>query len=168
MAQDERAAIAQASLELPTVSVQDFSDDLMSLMHAADVVLCMGGYNTVCELLTLGRRGVVVPRVKPVQEQAIRAERMAARGLLRTLHPDELEPAALWRVLLAELRSRAPLQRLESMQGLERVTAAVFDAIGIAPPGGAHGSSKSSSNQRVPAKPAKRDRSWHPPVPPMQ
>jgi predicted glycosyltransferase len=131
MGQAQRAAIAQASTELANVSVQDFSDDLMSLLGSADVVLSMGGYNTICELLTLHKRAVVVPRIKPGQEQAIRAERMAAHGLLRMLHPDQLTPAALWRALRAELRSQLPLPKLASMHGLERVTAVVFEAIGL-------------------------------------
>ena len=136
MREAPRAAIERAALQLPQVSVQDFSDDMMSLMAAADVVLAMGGYNTVCELLTLHKRAVIVPRVRPVQEQAIRADRMAARGLLRTLHPEQLTPARLWQALRAELHAElhehAPLPRLESMRGLERVTAAIFDSIGLA------------------------------------
>jgi hypothetical protein len=59
---------------------------------------------------------------------------MAARGLLRTLHPDELAPATLWQALLAELaavKRRAPLPKLESMRGLECVTAAVFKLIDL-------------------------------------
>jgi predicted glycosyltransferase len=155
MGEAQRGAIAQATTELPNVSVQDFSDDMMSLMSAADVVLSMGGYNTVCELLTLRKRAVVVPRVQPVQEQAIRAERMAARGLLRMLHPEQLNPATLWRVLRAELRSQVPLRHLESMHGLERVTAAIFDAIGLrAPP-----LRSNPPRARAPHFPS-RERSW--------
>jgi len=132
MGAPKRAAIAQAALELPQVSLQDFSEDMMSLMAAADVVLSMGGYNTVCELLTLHKRAVVVPRVRPVQEQGIRAERMAAQGLLCTLHPDQLTPATLWQALhseLAALARQAPLPTLKTMHGLEFVTAAIFDLI---------------------------------------
>jgi predicted glycosyltransferase len=176
MAEDERAAIAQASAALPSVSVQDFSDDLMSLMAAADVVLCMGGYNTVCELLTLGRRAVVVPRCRPVREQAIRAQRMAARGLLRTLHPDELTPATLWRALRAELHSQVPLARLASMHGLERVTATVFEAIGlehhVPDARDAAAVHNAAVHQRTPARPSNkrdpRDASWHQPTPQVQ
>jgi predicted glycosyltransferase len=132
MADAPRAAIERAAAGLPQVSLQDFSDDMMSLMAAADVVLSMGGYNTVCELLTLHKRAVVVPRVQPVQEQAIRAQRMAARGLLRMLHPDQLTPRALWQTLRAQLNSQAPLPKLNTLHGLERVTAAIFDSIGLA------------------------------------
>jgi predicted glycosyltransferase len=129
---DARSAIERSVQQLPQVSLQDFSDDMMSLMAAADLVLSMGGYNTVCESLTLHKRSVVVPRVRPVQEQGIRAERMAARGLLRMLHPDHLTPETLWTVLQAELTALArntPLPKLKAMHGLERVTAALFDLI---------------------------------------
>jgi predicted glycosyltransferase len=132
-----RNALERAAAQLPQVSVQDFSDDMMSLMAAADVVLSMGGYNTVCELLTLHKRMIVVPRVRPVQEQRIRAERMAARGLLRMLHPDQLTPAALWHALQSELAawsSHAPLPRLRAMSGLDLTTAALFDLIDLAHP----------------------------------
>jgi predicted glycosyltransferase len=151
MGEAPRAAIGRAAAELPQVTLQDFSDDMMSLMAAADVVLSMGGYNTVCELLTLHKRAVVVPRVQPVQEQAIRAERMAARGLLRMLHPDQLTPGTLWQTLRAQLKSQAPLPKLNTLHGLERVTAAIFDSIGLA--------------ARIPAAFAptahKREHSWH-------
>ena len=129
-----RAALAQAALNLPQVSLQEFSDDMMSLMAASDVVVSMGGYNTVCEILSLHKRAVVVPRVRPVKEQGIRAERMAARGLLRMLHPDQLTPATLWQALrseLAALARRAPLPQLRMMRGLELVTSAIFDLIGL-------------------------------------
>jgi predicted glycosyltransferase len=133
-----RLAISRAASTLPQVSLQDFSDDMMSLMAAADVVLSMGGYNTVCELLTLRKRFVVVPRAHPVQEQAIRAGRMAACGLLRMLHPDQLTPATLWQALNAELSAHArhaPLHTLQPMHGLEQVTAALFGLLALPAPG---------------------------------
>lgn len=134
MAAGERQKIAQTATTLSQVSLQDFSDDMMSLMAAADVVLSLGGYNTVCELLTLHKRAVVVPRVRPVQEQSIRAERMAGRGLLRMLHPDQLTPTTLWKALRSELdalAAHAPIAQLKTMHGLEHVTAAIFDYIGL-------------------------------------
>ena len=58
MSEARRAAVHQAAQALPNASVQDFCDDMMSLMAAADVVVAMGGYNTVCELLTLRKRAL--------------------------------------------------------------------------------------------------------------
>jgi predicted glycosyltransferase len=88
----------------------------------------MGGYNTVCEMLTLGRRAIVVPRFRPVQEQWIRAERMAARGLLRALHPDALSARSLGAALaeeLAALEHPSGTRPALNMSGLDNVTASI-------------------------------------------
>jgi len=133
MSEEQRASVHRAAQALPNVSVQDFCDDMMSLMSAADLVLAMGGYNTVCELLTLRKRALLVPRVTPGVEQCIRAERMAALGLVRMLHPDRLGPATLLAALeaeLADLRARRQPPVLRRLDGLARVTAALFDAMG--------------------------------------
>jgi predicted glycosyltransferase len=149
MADSQRNAIKLAAAELPQVSLQDFSDDMMSLMAAADVVVAMGGYNTVCELLTLHKRAVVVPRIKPGQEQHIRAQRMSALGLLRMLHPSSLNPTALLEAVRAELAAGATQTtqpRLKSLHGLERCTAAILGQLGLKP--------AAQTSLVVPARPA--------------
>jgi predicted glycosyltransferase len=134
MADTDRAALHQAASLLPEVSLQDFSDDMMSLMAAADVVVAMGGYNTVCELLTLQKRAVIVPRIKPGQEQRVRAERMAELGLLRMLHPDRAKPAALLEAVQAELAAglgATTLARLDALDGLPNCSATILEMIGL-------------------------------------
>jgi predicted glycosyltransferase len=134
MNEDQRSAVHLAAQSLPQVSVQDFSDDMMSLMAAADVVLAMGGYNTVCELLTLRKRALLVPRVKPGLEQLIRAECMASIGLVRMLHPDALSPAALLAGIWAELAALDAHQtspELSQLDGLAHVTGALLEAVGL-------------------------------------
>ena len=128
MNEPQREALAALAGRTPGVTLQAFSDDMMSLIDAADLAVCMGGYNTVCEMLTLGRRAIVVPRFRPVQEQWIRAERMAERGLLRALHPDALSAQSLGAALAEEL---AALERPSgtrpalNMSGLDNVTASI-------------------------------------------
>jgi len=150
-----RAQVHQAAARLPRVSVQDFSDDMMSLMAAADVVLAMGGYNTVCELLTLHKRALLVPRIKPGVEQLIRAERMAALGLLHMIHPDRLSPASLLAGLRAEIaalgRHGTP-PALRHHDGLARVTAALFEAIGLPQP-----TTGTAAASTLPATPQRRE-----------
>ena len=95
MPSDHRQAVYQAAAGNPQVEVMDFSDDMVSLMDAADLVVSMGGYNTTCEILSLQKRAIVVPRIQPVQEQWIRAERMAQRGLFQVIHPKHLSASTL-------------------------------------------------------------------------
>jgi len=81
------------------IHTMDFTDDLMSYMDAADLVISMGGYGTMCEILTLNKPAVVIPRVKPVLEQWIRASRMVELGLVDMIHPDTLTPGALTKAI---------------------------------------------------------------------
>lgn len=134
MAEAQRREIAESARALPQLSVQDFHDDMASLMRAADVVLAMGGYNTVCELLTLRKRALLVPRVKPGHEQCIRAERLAALGLVSMLHPAQLSAARLMSALRTELDALARgegVPQLRTLHGLERVTSALFELLGL-------------------------------------
>lgn len=82
----------QADASAGAVQVLDFSADISNYMNAADLVVSMGGYNTMCEILTLRKRAIVVPRVRPVNEQWIRTSRMQELGLVEMIHPDELTP----------------------------------------------------------------------------
>ncbi|NJN31139.1 MAG: glycosyltransferase [Synechococcales cyanobacterium RM1_1_8] len=100
----------------------DYTDDLASYMGAADAVVSMGGYNTVCEILSLGKRAVVVPRTEPVQEQWIRAERMDAMGLFTAIHPAQLTPAALTQALIAQLAAPSPANTAIDMDAGQRIT----------------------------------------------
>jgi predicted glycosyltransferase len=140
MPEAQRAAVRALAAPLPQVSVQDFCDDMMSLIAAADVAVTMGGYNTVCELLTCGRRAVVVPRATPGLEQLIRAERMARLGLLRMLAPEAASPSALMAEVQHHLDALAraePLPRLRDMKGLQDVTRALRGLMGLDRPSGA-------------------------------
>ncbi|WDT77997.1 MAG: glycosyltransferase (plasmid) [Candidatus Manganitrophus sp.] len=103
MPEAQRKQLFEMAAGWPSVQITEFTNDLMSYMEAADVVLSMAGYNTVCEILSLKKRAIVVPRVHPVKEQLLRAERMARLGLLRSVHPDRLTPQSLAGVLLEEL-----------------------------------------------------------------
>ncbi|MEY2690126.1 MAG: hypothetical protein RL375_4326, partial [Pseudomonadota bacterium] len=126
-----RADLAELATRCPNVVCIDFTREMLSCMNAADVVVAMGGYNTVCELLTLRKPSIIVPRVTPVQEQWIRARRMQAVGLLDTIHPDDLTPSLLLRKIELNLRAvAAGAQRPElSMTGLPRLQAQVADLI---------------------------------------
>jgi predicted glycosyltransferase len=69
--------------------------DNLALMVAADVIVGMGGYNSVYEALRVGRPLVIVPRETHKVEQRIRAEMLAARELARWVGPAALTGATL-------------------------------------------------------------------------
>lgn len=77
------------------VHVHRMVEDLPSYLAAADAAVCMGGYNTICELLGLSVPAVIIPRIQPRQEQIMRTERLAARQLLWWLHPDRCSASNL-------------------------------------------------------------------------
>ncbi|QZZ19693.1 glycosyltransferase [Leptothermofonsia sichuanensis E412] len=105
---EQQAALVETASSFPHVQISEFTDDLMSYMVAADGVVAMGGYNTTCEILSAGKRAVIVPRVKPSQEQWLRAERLAKLGVLVAIHPDQLTPQGLMRSLVQQLNALKP------------------------------------------------------------
>jgi len=137
MLPQERTTVAELAERAGGVIVKEFCDDMMSHMNAADLVVSMGGYNTVCELLTLKKKTIIVPRVAPVREQWMRAERMQDRGLLRALHPDQLTPRSLIDAVVQELSrddfANPALQQFE-MDGLPRIGASIFALLAQARP----------------------------------
>jgi len=123
---DRTQDLCNAAQSRHGLRVVEFTDHLMSYMNAADVVISMAGYNTICELLTLGKRSIVVPRVRPVEEQRIRAERLAAFRAFRIVLPDLLTLEALERVTEEELKlakARVPVSTGVDLGGLPRITA---------------------------------------------
>ena len=69
----------------PRVTALGFESQIETLFAAAEGVICMGGYNTFCEVLSFDKRAVIVPRTTPRLEQHIRASRAERLGLVRML-----------------------------------------------------------------------------------
>ncbi len=87
---DQRDHLRRLADSIPNTIFLDFSRNLPGLMAAADLIVSMGGYNTICEIVSLRRKAIVIPRVRPTEEQLIRMERLAPLDLFAVLHPDEL------------------------------------------------------------------------------
>jgi predicted glycosyltransferase len=131
LAQARANALREAAECQSGMRTLEFTDDMMSHMNAADVVVSMAGYNTICELLTLRKRAVVVPRVEPVQEQKIRAERMAELSAFAMIHPDQLNPRTLEGAIANQLRALDHSKHAPSvvdMDALSRITEILADA----------------------------------------
>lgn len=90
---------------LRNVTVHEFVQPLAAWMRRVDLVLSMGGYNTLCEVMSLAKRSIVVPRVRPRREQMIRARALESAGVVRVLPPDRLTPEDLQRALARAFES---------------------------------------------------------------
>lgn len=79
------------------VTAVGFDSRIESLFTGAEGVICMGGYNTFCEVLSFDKRAVIIPRTKPRLEQWIRASRAEEMGLVRMLEEtrDGMDTAAM-------------------------------------------------------------------------
>ncbi|MDR9405595.1 MAG: glycosyltransferase, partial [Halothece sp. Uz-M2-17] len=80
------------------------------------------------EILSLQKRAVVVPRMEPVAEQWIRAQRLGELGLLSVLHPQQLTPLRLAQAMAKELSASHGLTAQYSLdfKALPRITEALL------------------------------------------
>lgn len=65
------------------------------LMAAADLVISMGGYNTLCEVISQGTLCLVIPRETPRTEQLIRARAFKKQGLVDYIPWNDLSAHAM-------------------------------------------------------------------------
>ena len=81
MPPERQAEFMRRVADLKRVEAITFDTHLEVLLANATGVVAMGGYNTFCEILSLDKRALVVPRTAPRLEQYIRASHgVAWRG----------------------------------------------------------------------------------------
>jgi predicted glycosyltransferase len=84
------------------IKVFHFYRQMEKILSAADLVISMGGYNTLCELMSLKTVSLLIPRETPRLEQTIRAQCFEERKLLDYIP---------WKALSTELL-RKKIERL--------------------------------------------------------
>lgn len=89
MNSDRQAEFMARAAPTGRVQCRSFHPQMEALIHDAEGVVAMGGYNTFCEILSFDKRALLVPREVPRMEQALRAERAEALGLVRMLLDEE-------------------------------------------------------------------------------
>ena len=79
----------------PGVVVVKALDDMLTHIRGADALISMGGYNSICEILSTAVPALIVPRNHSRSEQKIRAASLAAAGYLEQHDLATLTPEAL-------------------------------------------------------------------------
>ena len=85
MAPELRQEFFERAEKLDDVQAITFDSHIEQLEEQAVGIVAMGGYNTFCEILSLDKPAMIVPRTRPRQEQYIRAQRAESMGLVRML-----------------------------------------------------------------------------------
>ncbi|MCF6247775.1 MAG: glycosyltransferase [Desulfobacula sp.] len=83
------------------IQSHEFFSDMETLIAASDIVVCMGGYNTICESLSSKTMSLVIPRETPRKEQFIRARAFSREHLIEyipwtRLNEENLEEKILY------------------------------------------------------------------------
>lgn len=116
------------------VSAVGFESRIEALFAEAEGVVCMGGYNTFCEVLSFDKRAVIVPRTVPRLEQYIRASRAEELDLIRMLdeHRDGLTPQSMARAIRDLGHQSLPSDVMQDglLDGLEYVADRVRHLLG--------------------------------------
>ncbi|MCL6283795.1 hypothetical protein M3P21_09670 [Ruegeria sp. 2012CJ41-6] len=116
------------------VTAVGFESQIETLFAGAAGVVCMGGYNTFCEVLSFDSRAVIVPRTVPRMEQWLRASRAEQLGLIRMLDEqrDGLSPDAMIRAIRELPKQPLPSQAIRDglLDGLDYVTHRVAVLLG--------------------------------------
>jgi len=94
MPKQEREDILSRAKRLG-IRTWEFYQRMEEIMAAADLVVTMGGYNTVCEILSQGTISLVIPRETPRKEQLIRAKALHGQNLLDFIPWNTLSPHLL-------------------------------------------------------------------------
>ena len=122
----ERFELTRRAEQASHADVVEFVPDLAGAARQASAVVTMGGYNTLCEMVSTGVPTVVVPRVHPRREQAIRAELFSQRGAVSTVMPgpglaERMEEALAAALAAGPRQGPSPID----LGGLDRLDAAV-------------------------------------------
>ena len=105
---EQRLEFELRAERLDRVHVIEFDNQVETLMKEAVGVVAMGGYNTFCEILTLNKRALLVPRSRPRREQTLRAERAQQLGLARMVSAENGRETRVMAQALRDLPHQTP------------------------------------------------------------
>ncbi|HXI36129.1 MAG TPA: glycosyltransferase, partial [Burkholderiales bacterium] len=126
---ERQTEFMERASKLKRVDAITFHKQMERLVAGAAGVVAMGGYNTFCEVISLDKRALIVPRTEPRLEQHIRASRAAQIGLVSMLSDDgNYDPAVMAAALRALPRQNRPSEvvvpgLLEGLTNVSRLVA---------------------------------------------
>ena len=132
MPASDRDEIFDRAEKTGRITVIEFDALIEKLIVDAKAVVGMCGYNTFCEYLSFDKRTLYVPRVRPREEQLVRATRAAELKLAKILTPEdaarsEIMSKALHDLVKADAPSKAGHKGM--LNGLDTIVEVVKEII---------------------------------------
>jgi predicted glycosyltransferase len=114
------------------VAIRTGFGDAEQWIRSSALVITLGGYNSLCEVMRWRKKALVVPRSGPSLEQRTRSELFARRSLVRVLDPDDLTPERLARdvMALAEDEHVPAAANVPPLDGAGRAAEMLLDGLG--------------------------------------
>jgi|GEM_PF-6823203 len=81
--------------ENQSITVEKHTPLLIDLINAANLVIAMGGNNTISEILSTNTPAIIIPRVFPEREQLFVSQRLSELGYIFFIHPNSLNDKIL-------------------------------------------------------------------------
>ncbi len=124
-------SLSQKASRNPSVRWVRSDRHLPTRLRDAKLVVSMGGYNTLCEAVSLRCSLLVIPRVAPRFEQYIRAKLWGARGALDMIDPVALTANELTQRVMQRLLDPIRVEaNAIDLNGLERVCERIRELTG--------------------------------------
>ena len=116
----KREFVALADRLPAGVVLERYRPDFPQMLRRCHVSVSQGGYNTILDTLSARAAAVIVPfSAERETEQSLRAEQLAARGVLEVVREAELSPGRLARAIL-RATSRGPGTIVVDIGGAQR------------------------------------------------
>ena len=125
MPKKKRADVFRRARKLGVI-VFHFYRQMEKILAAADLVISMGGYNTLCELMSQKTVSLLIPRETPRMEQTLRARCFKNRNLVDYIPWDSLSPEILNQKVTSLLEKPSAYQK--AMSGFQMTAFDVMQA----------------------------------------
>jgi predicted glycosyltransferase len=132
MADGTKAGFIKRIERLAEVQALTFDTHMEHLLANSTGIITMGGYNTFCEVLTLDKKSIIVPRAAPKIEQYIRGKRAEELGLAKLLSIDGPKHSAVMAQAIRDLPHQPPPSHVNIpglLDGIDNVNRMVAEII---------------------------------------
>ncbi len=110
MPKEQRRHLAKRAKSFP-IKVLPFYPRMEEVFGAADLVVSMGGYNTICEVMSQATPLLIIPRETPRKEQLLRAQALKKKDLIDFIPRSELKAGKLYKKMYAMLDDLETFQK---------------------------------------------------------